>query len=405
MKESQSAIAMVLVETGSHLESKKESGIAHFLEHMCFKGTEKRTYEDIITELDSLGAESNAFTSFEHTGYYSKAHFKKVGNILEILSDMYLNQSLPEQEIEKERGVILDEINMYLDLPPRVCWYALRKSMYGDTPAGRTVIGDPKTVKEISKKDFINFRDKFYNASNTVIVVAGNIDQKHIKSEVEKHFGKLKKGQRTKHLGVKYRQGPNIEIVNKKTDQTRMILGFKSFNMYDKRMPETMVLANLLGGGMSSRLFRKLREERGLCYSVNAGVGSYVNNGEFTISLGVHNKKAVESLKLIYEELKDLKNNLASPKELKKVKDFIIGNFAIGLETSSDYADYFGFQEIHKEEILKPAEYIKKIKAVTPEMVQKAAREIFKNNFAHLAIVGLVKEKKKFQEIMSAKNL
>lgn len=405
MKESQSAIVMVLVNVGSHYETKAQNGIAHFLEHMCFKGTTKRTYAELNEELDGLGASYNAFTDIQQTGYYAKAHYKKINQLIEIISDMYLNQTLPEGEIEKERGVILDEINMYLDMPGRLAWYALHKSMYGKTAFGRTVLGQPENIKKISKRDFLNFKKKYYNAKNTLVIVAGNIDHKDVSKEIESHFKNLEKGEESKLSQVKFIKGPKIELHHKKTDQTKMLLGFKSYDIHDERSWVAYVLAHILGGGMSSRLVKELREERGLCYSVGASNLNYLNHGEFIINLGVHHKKSAESLELIYKELKDLKTNLVSRQELKKAKEYMIGNFAISLETSSSLADFYGFQEIRKEKVLSPSEYVKKIQSITPEMIREVARDIFVNSGSHLAIVGPSKKKEIFQKLIKENQL
>ncbi|NCS98961.1 insulinase family protein [Candidatus Parcubacteria bacterium] len=399
MKDSQSAIAMVAVEAGSHYEDKKINGLSHFLEHMCFKGTENRTGEQINYELDSLGAESNAFTSDEFTGYYAKAHSKKVGKILDVVSDMYLNPLFPEKDIETERGVIIEEINMYEDLPMRNVEVLMEELLYGDQPAGRPILGPKENIKKFTRDDFVNYYETHYIPQKTVVVVAGNIDKKDILKQVKEKFGKAKTAKVVKKQKIKISQKtPAIKIKNKKLDQTHLRIGFHSFKLGDKRNIPLAVAKTILGGGMSSRLFRKMREELGMCYYTRAMLSTSTDAGNFVVAAGVGNSRAEEAVSVIIDEFKKLRDDEIDEKELKKAKEFIMGNMATSHETSESWADYFGFQELLHQEIKTLKQIEKEIRAVTVKDIKRVLKQVIKKDKLNLAMIGPHKDSRKFEK-------
>lgn len=404
MKDSQSAIGMVLVETGSDYEEKNINGISHFLEHMCFKETTNRTGWEIKNEIDGMGATCNAFTSNEFTGYYAKAHFKKIGKIVDFISDMYLNPTFPEKDINIEKGVIIEEINMYEDLPQQtVQWDLWPALLYGDTPLGQPVIGPKKNIKKMTRDDFVKYHTKHYIPAKTVFVVAGNVEHKDVVKQVKDIFGKIENKKVEKKNKYKFTQKtPKLKIKNKKTDQAHLVVGFRSFDLYDKRNHDLRVAATILGKGFSSRLFHRMRDELGMCYYTKAEVDASSDRGTFYVRSGVGNKRALEAVEVIMEEFKKLRDEEISEKELKKAKEFIIGNFSTSHETSEDFAQYFGFQELMKEEILKPAEVIKKIRAVTAKDIQKVLKQIMKPENLNLALIGpfTKRDEAKFKKLL-----
>ena len=401
MKDTQTAIAMVLVEAGSHYEDKDINGLSHFLEHMCFKGTTTRTGAEIQYYLDSIGAESNAFTSFEFTGYYAKAHHKKISNVLDIVSDIYLNSTFPEKGIEPERGVIIEEINMYEDLPQRKVDDIWLKLLFPNQPAGQQIIGPKENIKKFKQEDFANYHKKHYIAPKTVVVVAGNIDKATVIKDIKRLFANISTGKRIRKEETKNNQKKSpVAIHYKKTDQTHLICGFRSFDMYDKRNSALRVAATVLGKGFSSRLFAKMRDELGLCYYTRASIDSLTDHGYFTVSAGVTNARTEEAVKVIIEEFKRLRDEKIPEKELKKAKDFSLGQIALNLESSDEIADFYGFQELLKEEIKNPQEYMNKIKAVTAEDIQKVLKEVIKEDRLNLAIVGPFKDEEKFKKLL-----
>jgi len=402
MADNKTATVLVLVEAGSKYEEKKNNGISHFLEHMCFKGTIHRPITgEISLELDALGAESNAFTSHEFTGYYAKAYSKNVYKLIEIISDMYLNPIFDKREIVKEKGVIIEEMNMYKDLPMRKVSDLFMELLYGDTPAGRTILGNQNFIKQANQIDFIDYRQKHYVASATTVVVAGKIDEKAVIKKIENAFKHIKEDPKGSKEKVKECQTkPQIKIEYKKTDQSHLILGVRTFDFFQKDSLTVSVLAGVLGAGMSSRLFKKLREELGVCYYVRADNDTYSDHGYLGISAGVDNQRVIEVVGVILGEIKKLKTTLVEEKELKKVKEKIIGSLILGLESSDAYAEYYGLQEILRKPIENPKEKIKKIKQVTAEEIKKVANEIFKDNKLNLALIGPLGDINKLQSIL-----
>jgi len=272
MKDNPTVTVLVLVATGSDYEEKNVNGISHFLEHMCFKGTEKRPNPRIIShELDALGCQSNAFTGNEYTGYYAKGDAKKFSKIFDIISDVYLNSTFPENEIKKEKGVIIEEINMYEDMPASHVSDIYIELLYKDQPAGRSTLGKKENILNMTRKDFVDYRNAHYVANDTVVIIAGNVTTSEVTKEVNKYFKNIPEKKSTKKKKVKdIQKKPEVQIQYKKTDQTHFILGVRTFSMFDKRNTTLALLAGILGMGMSSRLFVKLREEMGVAYYVRA---------------------------------------------------------------------------------------------------------------------------------------
>jgi predicted Zn-dependent peptidase len=394
LADSQSAIGMVLVETGSDFETQEQNGLSHFLEHMVFKETTNRTGDQIKLELDGMGASSNAFTSNEFTGYYAKASKEKISKVINLISDLYLNPTFPQKDIDIERGVIIEEINMYEDLPQRTVVDVWQELLYPNTSAGRTIIGPKENIKAFNREDFISYHAKHYTPSKTVCVVAGGINEKEVISQIKKIFEPVEsKKPSTRKKTIYSQKTPQIKIKNKKTDQAHLVLGFRAFDQYDKRNYALKVASVVLGRGFSSRLFTKMRDELGMCYYTRAEVDAYTDRGAFIVRSGVTVARMHEAVEVIMSEYKKIRDEIIPADELKKAKDFLIGNFAIGLETSEDVADYFGFQELLKEEILKPKEYIAKIKAITAQDIQKVLKQIMKTENLNFALIGPFEEK------------
>ncbi len=402
MKDNPTVTVMTLVETGSKYETKDQNGLSHFLEHMCFKGTTKRPSSFVITsELDSLGAKSNAFTNTEYTGYYAKAAARYLPNILDVVSDVYLNSTFPDTEIKKEKGVVIEEINMYKDLPHNRVWEIFEELMYGDQPAGWPIIGNKKNVENISRADLLEYHRKHYVAEATLVVVAGNIDHKKVEKEVERAFADVKSSKKTGKKKTKDSQkSPQVQVEFKKTDQTHLVIGFRAFDTYSENNWALSVLSAVLGKGMSSRLFIKMREELGICYYIRSSVSASTDHGYFAVSAGVGHNRTQEAIEAIMVELRKIKKEGITEAELKKAKDFIIGNFSLDLESSDDFADFYGFQEVHHEKILNPDEFMAKIKKVTLNEVNSIAKEIFRKNHANLALVGPFKDNKPFLSLL-----
>ncbi|HBH71264.1 MAG: Processing peptidase [Parcubacteria group bacterium GW2011_GWC1_42_11] len=402
MTDNPTVTVLVLVETGSKYETKSINGLSHFLEHMCFKGTTNRpNTSDLSKELDTLGCEFNAFTGQEFTGYYAKGKVSDFSKLIDIISDLYLNPLLKEDEIEKEKGVIVDEINMYDDMPMQKVHEVWADLLYGDQPAGWSIAGERDVVRSMSRKDFVAYRKAHYVASATTVVVSGNIDTSTAFKEITKKFKGIatsKKGGKKKTRDTQ--SGPQVALKFKETDQTHFILGVRSFPVYDKRNPIISVLGGVLGSGMSSRLFRKIRDEMGVGYYVRAGNSTSTDSGYFAVSAGVANDRLGEVLRAVMEELENLKNNIVPADELAKVKEHLVGMMYLSLESSDELAEYYGTQEVMRREMRTPKERERLIRAVTGEDVQKMARKIFIEKNLNLALIGPTKDESGLKSLL-----
>lgn len=400
-----SATIMVACETGSNYEKKEENGLSHFLEHMLFKGTPTRpTALSVSTELDAIGAESNAFTSNELTAYYAKSEKRHWKKLLEVVSDIYLNPSFPAADLEKERGVILQEIAMYEDLPQRYVWDLLGKLMYGDTPAGRPIAGLPENIKSFSRQNFLGYHRKHYVASKTLVVIAGDVAPKAVLDEVKKIFKALPGVKKRSKDKVKESQSaPAIFIEKKKTDQTHMILAFRSFPSSDKRSVTASVLMGILGDGMSSRLFQRLREQMGACYYIKAGNESLTDHGYAAIWTGIDKARIVEVTQALIDECKRLTYEEVQEKELQKTKDYMVSHMYMGLETTDALASHYLSEEVVHGSARNPQEIEKEIRKVTSKDIMNLAKELFTDKNLNLAVVGNVSEQKAVKKVLTFK--
>lgn len=402
MKENPTVTVMVLVEAGSKYETKEINGLSHFLEHMCFKGTKNRPKAiQIAEELDSIGSSYNAFTSQEYTGYYAKADYRHLDKVLDVVSDMYLNPIFEVAEIEKEKGVIIEEINMYEDLPQQTVQDVFMALLYGDQPAGWRVLGPKEVIKKIERQNFMKYRSEHYVAESTIVVVAGNFNEVAVQTAVADKFRGIECGPKRSKLKVIEAQiEPAIKIQFKETDQTHLVLGFRSFGINHQDSPIIKVLGTVLGGSMSSRLFHKLRNEMGVCYYVRVVNDAYTDHGVFQVSAGVDNKRVAEVIEVVLAEFRKLRTELVPASELKRAKDYLIGNLYLGLESSSELADFYGFQEVLHRPIKKPDGVVKEIEAVSAEEIKRVANSIFTESNLNLALIGRFKEAEEFKKLL-----
>jgi len=401
--ESLAASVLILVEAGSEYETKRVSGISHFLEHMTFKGTVNRPKPGAIAEeFAGLGAQSNAFTSREYTGYWAKAESRKVHEILDIVSDLYLNPIFAPEEIEKERGVVIEEINMYEDSPPNKVQRIFNSLVYGDQPAGWDVAGEKETVKKIMRDDLVKYRDERYRMRGTVIAVSGKFNERAVIAQLRATFGHFNHGRPAAKLKTKDLQsGPRIELSFKESDQAHLVLGFRAFDLFDRRRYEAQALADILGGGMSARLFKRVREEMGAAYYIGADADLLLDHGMFTISAGVDRSKIDVVLRAVLEECRDMRDELVPPAELRRSKDHAIGNLILGLETSDELGSFYACQELLANAPLRPDQLTDRINRVTAEGIRRTARAIFTERKMNFAVVGPYKNQASFKKILT----
>jgi predicted Zn-dependent peptidase len=401
--ENRAATVLILVRAGSEYETKKQNGVSHFLEHLTFKGTADRPEPGMIAhELTALGAQFNAFTSQEYTGYYAKVQSGKLPKALEIVCDLYLNPLFDEAEIEKERGVILQEIDMYEDDLPARAQRIFDRLVYGDQPAGWDVAGERATVKKLARADFVAYRAQQYVTTGTVVIIAGKFNQASVTTQIKKYFGAIKRrGAPAKKKTVERQSLPKIKLHFKESDQAHLVLGFRAFDMFDERRYALRVLADILGGGMSSRLFIRIREKMGAAYYIGAGADLSLDRGSLTVSAGANRKKIHDVMSAILEECRAVRDLAVPEGELQKAKDHMIGGLLLGLETSDDLASFYGGQEVLTGSVLSPAVLTDRIRRVTAKDVQAVAKAIFKNKGLNLAIVGPYKKQAQLKKILT----
>ncbi len=392
MESVKSVTALVMVGAGSRYETKNNNGISHFLEHMAFKGTKKRPSAIIISSLiDGIGGEFNAFTSKETTGYYIKSSSNHIELLLDVLSDVLLNSKFEQKEIDKERRVIIEELNFTEDTPIRKIYDEYELLLYGDTAMGWDVGGNKSITQKIKREDFTTYLSKLYSPQNMTVVVAGSFNSQKVKNLVDKVFGKMMPFATLLYDKVVENQSkPAVSIKNKKTEQVHIALGVRTFSVDHPDRYVLSVLAAILGGGMSSRLFHEVREKRGLAYYIRTGSEHYQDCGHLTSFAGVDKKRIEEAIKVILQEYDKIRSSKFEIRneELKKAKQFLKGHLVLELEDSRAVAGFFASQEILEKTIETPADVIKKIEKVTIADLERVAKKIFVNNRLNLAVIG-----------------
>jgi predicted Zn-dependent peptidase len=401
-KEMESATIFILVKTGSKYETKDISGISHFLEHMFFKGTDKmKKPRDVAEFLDKVGGSFNAFTGEEATGYYAKTDYLHFDLAIDWVSDIFLNSKFPAKEMEKERGVIIEEINMYNDNPMMHIEQVWKEVLYGDQPAGWDVAGNKETVSSITRKQIEKYIGDRYRSKNIVICLAGNYDEDKVLKRIKNIFSVIKEGSASdKQPVVENQTKPGVGLCYRKIDQTNLVLGVRSYNLFDDRKYTLSVMSAFLGGMMSSRLFEKVREKMGAAYYIRTSNDSDTDVGTFSASSGVENGKVFQVIEAILQEFAKLKKEKVKEDELRKAKDYIKGKTMLSFENVESKIGFYGFQELLTNEMISIEDVLKKIESVTAEDIQNAAKDIFQEEKLNLAIVGPFKDKKDFEKIL-----
>ena len=403
MENTKAVTVLVLFGTGSKYETKKINGVSHYLEHMFFKGTKKRPKTiDISSLLDGVGGEFNAFTSEEFTGYYVKVASAHFDLALDVVSDIILHSKFDPKEVNRERGVIIEEINMNNANPMRSVMELWGELLYGDQPAGWPIAGTKKTVAGITRKDIVDYFNKQYVGDNAVVIVAGNTNREVALKKVKKYFSPLRHGKAYEKIGVvESQEKPAVLLHTKKTDQTHICLGARGFGLFDPKKYATQLMATVLGGGMSSRMFISVREKRGLVYYISTMADSDTDTGSLLTRAGIDNTKVEEAVRTIISEYRKIKKQKVSTTELTKAKNYIRGKTYLGLEASDDVAEFLGGQEILEDKILSPEEILKHLDGVTPSQIQSIAREMFVPENMNMTLVGPFDDKKKFEKLLS----
>jgi len=401
-KHTKAVTVLVLVGTGSKYETREISGISHFLEHMFFKGTTKRpTKIDISEPFDRVGGVYNAFTGEDYTGYWAKVEKSHFDLAIDIISDMYLNSKLEQEELERERGVIMEEINMYYDNPMSYVQHLWTELLYGDQPAGWDIAGTKETVAGINHDLMMEYMKRQYVASNTIVCLAGNFEEEDALEKVNRYFKDVRKTKpKKKDPVIENQTQPALNLHYRKTDQTHLCLGFRAYNLNDPRKYAAELLSTALGGMMSSRMFLKIREDMGLAYYIRTGLNADPETGYIITSAGLDNKRIDKAIEMIIHEYKNMAENGISEDELQKAKDNITGKMTLSFEASDAQASFYGMQELLEDKTESPEEFFKEIKKVTPKQVQEVAQDLFRPEKMNLSILGPYEDKERFQNLL-----
>ncbi len=395
IKGAKTATILFMFKTGSRYETRENNGISHFLEHLFFKGTKSRPNTiNLAGELDSLGCEFNAFTAKEYTGYWIRIAQEKIKYSLDILGDMLLNSKFEAEEIEREKGVIIEELNMYEDNPMMHIEDVLESCLYGDTPAGWETVGTKKNIQNFKREDFIKYFKSQYGAKSLQVILAGGVSQKD-KLMTEKLLLEFPKNNwRNKKKVIEKQKSPQLLVVNKKNDQLNLSLAVRAHAIGHKEEFVVKLLSIILGGAMSSRLFIRLRERNGLAYYVKTSTEFHSDSGYLTTQAGVPLEKTEQAIRIILEEYTRLTKEIVSDKELKRAKDLLKGRVLLQMETSDNIATWYARQAVLRNKVLTPGDFLREINKIKPVDLQKVAKNIFVNSGLNLAMIGQVKADK-----------
>ncbi len=380
---------LVFAGAGSRYETQKERGISHFLEHMFFKGGKKfRTAADVSTAIDSVGGDFNAFTGKEYAGYYVKVAVQHAELACDVLSDMLIHAQFPQHEIEKERGVIMEEYRMYQDTPMYQAGWDFETLLYGDQPLGWDTIGTEEVIMSVQHEDFIRHREELYTPDNLVLTFAGNIDEARAVTLANQYFHVAK--------GKKSRQWPTLQpmpqkrvtLTSKQTEQAHLVLGVEGVSSLHEDHFAQKLLSIILGGSMSSRMFLNIREKKGLCYYISTSTDNYLDTGILSTRAGVDQSRLHEAITSIKTEYESITREGITDAELRKAKDFLKGKITLSMEDSEERAHFFGKQQLLYPLVRDLIAYFDEIEKVTKEQVNALARSLFTRERLRLVVIG-----------------
>jgi predicted Zn-dependent peptidase len=396
MPSMQSLALGIWINVGGRYENAGEKGTSHFLEHLVFKGTKKYSCRKIKESIEGVGGSLNGFTSEELTCYLVKIPAEYLELALDVLSDMVLSPSLPMQDIDKERQVILEEIKMYKDLPQSYVYELLDELLWPGQPLGLPITGTFESVSSIQRKDLSAFKQKYYSLPNIVISAAGQLDYQKFKEIAGRNFASLKQEEKNSFSKAFRRQkAAQLKVFHKATEQTHLALGFHSLHREHRLRHALGMLHIILGANMSSRLFNELREKRGLAYEIGTAVKRYHDTGAFIVHAGIDNRKIIESVQLILKELKKTKSELVSEGEFKRAKEFYIGQLKLGLEDTLDHMLWIGESTASENKTHSLSQIIEEVNKVNRQHIQETAGFIFQDSKLNLALIGPVKSEEK----------
>jgi predicted Zn-dependent peptidase len=374
---------------GGRHESRRQNGMFHFLEHMLFKGTTRRTARQISEEVEGVGGYLNAFTAEEMTCYYARASATHLRSVVDVLTDMLLHATFPAVEIERERGVIQEEIRMYEDQPGQVAQEAATALLFPTNSLGRPLTGTSDGVARMKRRDLLNYRRKFYHAGNLFVTVAGKTDLAEVRELIKPLLRRFPSGSRSPYSPVVGRQtAPRFQLIRKPIEQTHFVMAMRGVSLHDPRRSAFRLMSVILGENMSSRLFQTVREEHGLAYSISTGASYYQETGGFYINAGVENSKTEQAIRLTLQTVRKLARRAPSAKELRRAKEYTCGQIHLSLESTDNQMMWMGEGLTGHDRVINPEKLIRQIEAVTPEEVRAAAALLVHNEKLNLAVVS-----------------
>ncbi len=398
----ESITVLIFAGAGSRYEVQGTRGISHFLEHMFFKGGKKyKTAAEVSRAIDAVGGSFNAFTGKEYAGYYVKIAAEKVELACSVLSDMLLHARFPEEEIEKERGVIMEEYRMYQDTPMYQAGWDFEELVYGDQPLGWDTIGTEELIRSVTQADFQRHKDELYTPDNLVATFAGKIDEAQATSLAQEYFGTIGGKKKQSFLAVKPHAGKHVALTNKQTEQAHLVLGVEGVSSLDKDHFALKLLSVILGGSMSSRMFLNIREARGLCYYISTSTDNYLDTGLLSTRAGVDQSRLHEAISAIRHEYEVCAKDGITKDELRRAKDFLKGKITLSMEDSEERAHFFGKQQLLYPKTRDLPEYFDEIENVKLEQVNGISRKLLQTDRLRLVVIGKEKEEQKLLELIS----
>lgn len=402
MPQMRSVATTVYVKAGSRYETSQINGISHFLEHMLFKGTEKYPEQAQIAQaIEGVGGQLNAWTDQDHTAYWNllPAEFAKSG--FEVLSEMVFKSILDEEAINRERGVILEEINRRNDDPSSHVYEILISLMWPDQPLGQTILGSKDNILSIMRQDFVDYMQHYYHGNSIVVSVAGNIKHEEVVANFEKLFAStVKKQIIIPEKPIEKQTKPMVSVFYKKTDQAHLALGVRGLSYSDPDRYIWSLMNTILGQGMSSRLFLNIREEKGLAYHISSGIESYEDTGLLIVHAGLNIAKLNDAVVAICAEFKKLRNEYIPQDELRRVKDFVKGMTNLSMDDTDSVSSWYGRQELLMPEIRTPEQVLAQIESITADDIQRVAKRVFIDSNLNLAIIAPLEETDEFKALL-----
>ncbi len=402
MPQTQSATFGIWTAVGGRHEPLKLAGISHFIEHMLFKGTHRRTARQIGQEIEGVGGYLNATTTHDHTVYYGSAPADRFQRLSSVLCDMYLSPRFAEADIRKERCVITEEIQMYLDEPSELVQEILWEELWPNHALGRSLTGSVESISRLTKADFLRYRETHYHGSNTVVSAAGCVKHDVVVKRVDELLGSLPRGRRTvSRPAPALPERPRVRIVKRDTQQTHLALAVPSCDLHSTDRYGATLLNILLAGNMSSRLFQELREKRGICYTVSSNVSHYEDTGVVNFYVGLDCKNVPKTLDLLCREFRRLRTSPVHSAELKRAKDYAIGSSRMSLERTSSQNSRIGYSALFYGDAVDPEKIHDRLQSVTPDDIQRICQASLVPNRTTMTVVGPVEPDAPFEKYLS----